>query len=155
MGTSNRSAARIEPQSSQSDQQLHLLDMPSIHPKRLAYTIEQVRACADELAAIDLSIRCSGLLDKQIADAIGMDEGNWNKVKRGQRGFMPGGRLKFMRAVGNQILREWEEEALGLDSKSIRVHRSELEEQIEDRDRKIADHERTISVLSDLLTRKR
>lgn len=109
--------------------QLHLLE-PRPNLKRLEYTIEQVRACPTEVAAIELACRVSGLLDKQIADDLGIDEGNWSKLRRGQRGFMPGQRIKFMRVVGNQILREWEEESLGYDSTSIDVHHSDLEQQL-------------------------
>jgi hypothetical protein len=123
--------------------QIPLLE-PRANPKRLAYTIEQVRACPNEVAAIDLACRCSGLMDKQIADDLDIDEGNWSKLRRGQRGFMPGQRIHFMNVVGNQILREWEEESLGFDSQSLRVHRSELEEQLEAEKaaRAEAEHER-------------
>jgi hypothetical protein len=123
--------------------QIPLLE-PRSNPKRLAYTIEQVRACPNEVAAIDLACRCSGLMDKQIADDLDIDEGNWSKLRRGQRGFMPGQRIHFMNVVGNQILREWEEESLGFDSQSLRVHRSELEEQLEAEKaaRAEAEHER-------------
>lgn len=131
--------------------QLHLLE-PRPNPKRLQYTIEQVRACPNEVAAIDLACRCSGLEEKAIASEMGMDEGNWSKLRRGQRGFMPGMRIHFMKVVGNQILREWEEERLGYDSTSLRVHRSELEQQLEAERAEKAEVERENAILRRLLT---
>lgn len=134
--------------------QLPLLE-PRPNPKRLAYTIEQVRACPNEVAAIDLACRVSGLLDKQIADDLNMDEGNWSKLRRGQRGFMPGDRIHFMQVVGNQILREWEEETLGWDSASIQVHHSELEEQLEQRDAQIAELQQQLEIITNFVRQTR
>lgn len=124
MLTRNKSARRHD-----DDPQLHLLAAQP-NPKCFAYSVDQVRACQNEVAAIEMSCRVSGLLDKQIADGLGMDEGNWSKLRRGQRGFKPGQRIHFMRVVGNQILRQWEEECLGYDCESIDVHHSELEQQL-------------------------
>jgi hypothetical protein len=121
------------------------------NPKRLDYTIEQVRACPNEVAAIDLACRCSGLLDKQIADDLGMDEGNWSKLRRGQRGFMPGDRIHFMRVVGNEILRQWEEESLGYDSTTLRIHSSELEQQLEAERARSAELERQLEVITNFV----
>src|SRR5690606_13674258 len=126
-----------------SDPQMPLLE-PRPSPKRLQYTVEQVRACHDEVAAIDMACRVSGLQEKQIAADMGIDEGNWSKLRRGQRGFMPGDRIKFMAVVGNQILREWEEESLGYDSTSLRVHRSELEQRLEAERARAAELERQL-----------
>jgi hypothetical protein len=120
--------------------------------QRLAYTIEQVRACPNEVAAIELACRCSGLLDKQIADYLGMDEGNWSKLRRGQRGFMPGYRIHFMEVVGNQILREWEEESLGFDSTTLRIHSSALEQQLEAERAEKAELQRQNDLMRELLT---
>lgn len=122
------------------------------NPKRLSYSIEQVRACPNEVAAIDLACRCSGLMDKQIADDLGMDEGNWSKLRRGQRGFMPGDRIHFMNVVGNQILREWEEESLGYDSTTLRVHSSALEQQLEAERAEKAELQRQNDLMRELLT---
>jgi hypothetical protein len=134
--------------------QIPLLE-PRANPKRLAYTIEQVRACPNEVAAIDLACRCSGLMDKQIADDLDIDEGNWSKLRRGQRGFMPGQRIHFMNVVGNQILREWEEESLGFDSTTLRVHSSELEQQLERERAEKAELQRQNSLMRELLTSRR
>jgi hypothetical protein len=144
--TTNKSARR-----STDHAQLHLLTPPP-KAQALPYTIDQVRACPNEVAAIELACRCSGLLDKQIADSLSMDEGNWSKLRRGQRGFMPGYRIYFMEVVGNQILREWEEESLGYDSQSLRVHRSELEQQLEDERAARVETERENAVLRQLIT---
>lgn len=133
-----------------NDLQLHLLE-PRPNPKRLQYTIEQVRACHDEVAAIDMACRVSGLQDKQIAADLGIDEGNWSKLRRGQRGFMPGDRLRFMVVVGNQILREWEEESLGYDSTTLRIHRSELEEQLEAERARNAELQRQLEVITNFV----
>jgi hypothetical protein len=134
--------------------QIPLLE-PRSNPKRLAYTIEQVRACPNEVAAIDLACRCSGLMDKQIADDLDIDEGNWSKLRRGQRGFMPGQRIHFMNVVGNQILREWEEESLGFDSTTLRVHSSELEQQLEHERAEKAELQRQNDLMRELLTSRR
>lgn len=141
MLTRNKSAARRHDDSPQ----LHLLNAPA-EAKRLPYTIEQVRACQTEVEAIKLAVRCAGLLDKQLADAMGMNEGNLSKLIKGQRGFMPGKRLVFMAAVGNQILRQWEEERLGWDSTTLRVHHSELEKENAELRAKLAqsDHDREV-----------
>jgi hypothetical protein len=130
--------------------QLHLLE-PRPNPKRLAYTLDQVRACPNEVSAIDLSCRVSGLLDKQIADALSMDEGNWSKLRRGQRGFMPGDRIHFMNVVGNQILREWEEESLGYDCATLRIHQSALEQQVEVKDARIAELEHRLEIITEFI----
>lgn len=150
MRTTNKSAQRRQ----DDNPQLHLLE-PRLKPLRLPYTIDQVKACPNEVAAIELSCRCSGLLDKQIADLMGMDEGNWSKLRRGQRGFMPDDRIHFMNVVGNQILREWEEESLGWDSQSLRVHQSETEQKLAAANARIAEMEAREAQLIELWRKTR
>jgi hypothetical protein len=148
--TRNTSAARRH----DDDPQIPLLEKAQ-KPVRLPHTIEQVRACHSEVAAIELACRCSGMLDKQIAQDSGIDDGNFSKIRRGQRGFMPGQRLRFMDAVGNQILREWEIERQGFDAQSLRRHEDNKDKRIAELEEENAELRRENSLLRELIQGRR
>jgi hypothetical protein len=100
------------------------------------------------LRAIHLAQEVSGLEDKQIYDALGIDKGHWSRMKSGDGNFPVDERfVNYLNIVGNEIPLIWLAEKRGYDWGTIRKHCSELERENEELKKELADHRRAVRLL--------
>lgn len=75
--------------------------------------IELIRRQKTAAAAFSLACSVSGLEDKEIYLALGMDAGHFSRMKKGDAGFPPDRVAEFCELVGNTIYPEWAAFQLG------------------------------------------
>jgi hypothetical protein len=76
-------------------------------PQHIAVPIEMIRSKKTAGAAITLACDSSGLEDKEIYMALGIDAGYFSNIKKG-KATLQGDLLKdFCKVVGNNVYPEW------------------------------------------------
>ena len=70
--------------------------------KAIDVPIEFIRACKDELAALNLCINLSNLSDEAIRGALGIDKGHFSRMRKGRGNFPANKRLHLMAICGNR-----------------------------------------------------
>ena len=70
--------------------------------------IEFIRACKDELAALNLCMNLSNLSDETIRDALGIDKGHFSRLRKGRGNFPPNKRIALMELCGNRAPTQYE-----------------------------------------------
>lgn len=100
------------------------------------------------LRSINLAAEVSGLEDKQIYDAIGIDASHWTRIKNGTAS-MPLDEcfLNFLNVVGNEIPLIWLAERRGYDWGTVRKHCSTLEDENRKLKKELEDHKRAVRLL--------
>ena len=95
--------------------------------------IELIKACKDELAALNLCMNLSNLSDEAIRDALGIDKGHFSRLRKGRGNFPANRRLKLMALCGNRAPVQFEALHLNCDlvEKSKDALIRELEQQLE------------------------
>lgn len=76
-------------------------------PEKVAVPIELVRQQKTAAAAFSLACSVSGLEDKEIYLAIGVDAGYFSNIKKGTATLQAGKVAEFCAQVGNTIYLEW------------------------------------------------
>ena len=76
-------------------------------PNSSSASMETVRAQRSAAAAFTLACSVSGLEDKEIYMAIGIDAGYFSNIKKGKATLQADLMAEFCRAVGNTIFPEW------------------------------------------------
>lgn len=100
------------------------------------------------LDAWNMSCADSGLQDKEIYGPLKIDQSHWTKITKGTASPPADHRfVQFMDIVGNEYPLIWLAESRGYDFLSMRKHQSELERQLEEKEKEIAAHKRTIQLL--------
>jgi hypothetical protein len=100
------------------------------------------------LSAWNFAAQSSELEDKQIYGPLNIDASHWTKITKGTASPPADERfLKFFDLVQNEYPLIWLCEHRGYDFTTLRRHSSELEQQLEAKDKEIADHKRTIRLL--------
>ncbi len=94
--------------------------------------MELIRACKDELAALNLCMNLSNLSDEAIRDALGIDKGHFSRLRKGRGNFPSNKRLDLMALCGNRAPAQYEAYRLNCDlvDKSKDAQIRELEEQL-------------------------
>jgi hypothetical protein len=69
--------------------------------------VETIRRQRNAAAAFSLACAMSGLEDKEIYLALGIDAGHFSRIKKGDAGFPPDQVGAFCRLVNNTIYPEW------------------------------------------------
>lgn len=101
--------------------------------------------------AIALCIQFSGLLDKEILLALGIDAGHWSRIVKGDAHF-PTNRLSdLMDICGNDAPLMWLAHARGY---GLVVLRTESERRAEEAERRLAEEREKVRWLTDLLQGK-
>jgi len=79
-------------------------EMPFLAEARKAVDvpIEFIRACPDELAALNLCMNLSNLSDETIRDKLGIDKGHFSRMRKGRGNFPANKRLQLMAICGNR-----------------------------------------------------
>lgn len=75
--------------------------------QRSAVPIEMVRAQKSAAAAFSLACSVSGLEDKEIYLALGIDAGYFSNIKKGKATLQADLIAPFCRLVGNLVFSEW------------------------------------------------
>lgn len=70
--------------------------------------IEFVKACKDELAALNLCMNLSNLSDEAIRDALGIDKGHFSRLRKGRGNFPANKRVAVMELCGNRAPVQYE-----------------------------------------------
>lgn len=99
-------------------------------PRGADFTLDQVRIVGTPEGAMEMAMRCSGLMAKDFQLGLKFDKGHWSRIENGDAG-MPFGKLDpFMDLAGNDIPLIWLAERRGKDWSTIRAHHSESEARI-------------------------
>jgi hypothetical protein len=90
--------------------------------------VEIVRRQRTAAAALCLAVQSSGLEDKEVYGALGIDPGYWTRIKKGEATLQADLVQPFCDAVGNRIYLEWQAFQVGCTLVQIK---SEAERQLE------------------------
>jgi hypothetical protein len=129
---------------------LHQLDfIGKTAPNVEEVSIAQVRRRPTLARAIVLAQEVSGLEDKQVYDAIGIDASFWTRIKNGKASLPPQGNglNRYMDVVRNEVPLIWLNESRGYDWSTIRKHRNDLERENERLRQELADRDRAIGLI--------
>ncbi len=77
--------------------------------------IEFVRACKDELEALNLCMNLSHLSDETIRDALLIDKGHFSRLRKGRGNFPANKRIALMELCGNRAPTQFEALRLNCD----------------------------------------
>lgn len=94
--------------------------------------MEFVKACKDELAALNLCMNLSNLSDETIRDALGIDKGHFSRLRKGRGNFPANKRIALMELCGNRAPVQYEALRLNCElvDKSKDAQIRELREQL-------------------------
>ena len=100
--------------------------------KAVDVPLEFVKACKDELAALNLCINLSNLSDETIREELGIDKGHFSRMRKGRGNFPANKRLHLMAICGNRAPVQFEALHLNCDlvEKSKDSQIRELEQQL-------------------------
>jgi len=95
--------------------------------------MEFVKACKDELAALNLCMNLSNLSDECIRDTLGIDKGHFSRLRKGRGNFPANKRVALMELCGNRAPVQYEAWRLNCDlvDKSKDAQIRELQQQID------------------------
>lgn len=95
--------------------------------------IEFIKACKDELAALNLCMNLSNLSDEAIRDTLGIDKGHFSRLRKGRGNFPAQKRIALMHLCGNRAPVQYE--ALRLNCELVDLSKEavirELEQQLQ------------------------
>lgn len=95
--------------------------------------IEFIKACKDELAALNLCMNLSNLSDEAIRDSLGIDKGHFSRLRKGRGNFPANKRVAVMELCGNRAPVQYEAWRLNCElvdlSKDAQIR--ELEQQLQ------------------------
>lgn len=95
--------------------------------------VEFIRACKDELHALNLCMNLSNLSDETIRDTLSIDKGHFSRLRKGRGNFPANKRIALMQLCGNRAPVQFEAEKLGCElvDKSKDALIQQLEQQIQ------------------------
>lgn len=70
--------------------------------------IEFVKACRDELAALNLCMNLSNLSDETIRETLNIDKGHFSRLRKGRGNFPANKRIAVMELCGNRAPIQYE-----------------------------------------------
>lgn len=101
-------------------------------PQRIVVPIELIRGKKTAAAAFTLACDTSGLEDKEIYLALGIDAGYFSNIKKGKATLQGDLVREFTRVVGNTIYLEWQAYQVGC---TLVVIKTEAERRAEEAER--------------------
>lgn len=84
------------------------LPVMSVMRKPVAIADELIRACRNELDALNLCMNLSGLSDESIRDHLVIDKGHFSRLRKGRGNFPPNKRIALMELCGNRAPAQYE-----------------------------------------------
>jgi hypothetical protein len=94
--------------------------------------------------AFVLACDASGLDDKQISGPLGIDGGQWSRIKNGGANFPMGQYPEFRELVRNDILLKWVNHRCGLETKPLA---SEIERRLAETQSRLEEKERELATI--------
>jgi len=128
-------------------QQLEMLEVTKPTPQPVADQVIFLQQTKQD--AIQLAIRVSGLTEKQVYMAMGIDKATWSKIMSGIFNWPTDGDERFEAIVGNNVLTKWQMHKRGY--KQPEPLRSTLEVENEQLRTRIAELERDNRLFRDLI----
>lgn len=114
---------------------LQQLELPMARrPQKADISMAVVLSQPNKLAALNLCIQVSGLEDKEIYGSLGIDAGQWTRIRKGDGHFPPNLESDLMRLCGNIVPLLWSAAHEGYELRPIK---SELEAQVEELQREL------------------
>lgn len=104
-------------------------------PAQVAVPIEMVRAQKTAAAAFTLACTVSGLEDKEIYLALGIDAGYFSNIKKGKATLQADLLKPFCQVVGNTVYAEWGAYQLGCTLVMVKTEAERRAEEAEKRAR--------------------
>ena len=117
-------------------------------PNKVAVPIELVRSKKTSAAAFTLACDTSGLEDKEVYMALGIDAGYFSNIKKGKATLQGDLVAEFCRLVGNSIYVEWHAYQVGC---TLVMIKSEAERRAEAAEARAAEAERKLAFAKELL----
>lgn len=102
-------------------------------PQRGAVPLEMIRAQKTAAAAFTLACSISGLEDKEIYLALGIDAGYFSNIKKGKATLQADLLAQFCKVVGNSIYPEWAAYQIGCTLVVIKTEAERRAEEAESR----------------------
>lgn len=102
-------------------------------PHRASVSLEMIRAQKSAAAAFTLSCSVSGLEDKEIYLALGIDAGYFSNIKKGKATLQADLLSQFCKVVGNTIYPEWAAFQIGCTLVVIKTEAERRAEEAEQR----------------------
>lgn len=118
-------------------------------PNRVAVPVELIRSKKSSGAAFTLACDASGLDDKEIYLAVGIDAGYFSNIKKGKATLQGDLVAEFCRVVGNTIYPEWLAYQVGC---TLVLIKSEAERRADAAEARAAQAEAKVRMLSELMT---
>jgi len=118
-------------------------------PEQAEIPIELIRRQQSAGAAFSLACQASGLDDKEIYMAVGIDAGTFSRIKKGEATLQADKEAEFCRAVGNTIYPEWRAFQLGC---TLVLIKSEAERRAEEAEFRVKELEQHVKLLKETLT---
>lgn len=117
-------------------------------PEKASIPIELVWRQPNVGAAFSLACQASGLEDKEIYLALGIDAGTFSRIKKGEAN-LPGDKVaEFCRLVGNTIYPEWLAYQVGC---TLTMLKSEAERRAEEAEKRAKEAEKQVELLTKVL----
>ena len=113
-------------------------------PQNVIVPIEMIRAKKTAAAAITLACDASGLEDKEIYLALGIDAGYFSNIKKGKATLQADLVRDFCRVVGNTAYPEWQAYQVGC---TLVMVQTEAERRAEAAEKRAAEAELKVRVL--------
>jgi hypothetical protein len=120
-------------------------------PQSVSISLEVVRAQKSNAAAFSLACSVSGLEDKEIYMALGIDAGYFSNIKKGKATLQGDLVRDFCKVVGNTIYLEWLAYQIGC---TLMLIRSEAERRAEDAEKRARSAEEKLHFLTQVVQGK-
>jgi hypothetical protein len=118
-------------------------------PSRTSVPIEMVRTQKTAAGAFSLACTVSGLEDKEIYLALGIDAGYFSNIKKGKATLQADLLAEFCRTVGNVVYAEWMAYQMGCTLVLIKTEAERrAEEAVRERDAALAENRLMKQLLS-------
>lgn len=117
-------------------------------PRSVSVPIEMVRAQRTAAAAFSLACTVSGLEDKEIYLALGIDAGYFSNIKKGKATLQADLTAQFCQIVGNTVYVEWLAFQLGC---TLVMVKTEAERRAEEAERRAVAAEAENRLMRELL----
>lgn len=128
---------------------LSQLDLPlARQPACAAVDMVLVLKQPTKLAAINLCIQLSGLEDKEIYSTLGIDAGQWTRIKKGEAHFPDNKESDLMRLCGNTVPLVW---AAAREGYCLTPFKTELEARIADLELQVSERDTKLKNITDFM----
>jgi len=123
---------RSQPGSTMSNYSQREMPLMAVMRSPADVPMEFIKACKDELAALNLCMNLSNLSDETIRETLGIDKGHFSRLRKGRGNFPANKRIALMDLCGNRAPVQYEAFRLNCElvDKSKDAQIRELREQL-------------------------